>query len=97
MILKGRVNIVAKPGMRLEIPDGVVLQDKVNQRCYQADLEWLFLFFKKGTFGCRVGWLSFLSLLYRMRLCCVILSRTSVTLRTFEEFRVCFDKLQGIC
>jgi hypothetical protein len=31
MILKGRVNIVAKPGMRLQIPDGVVLHDKVNQ------------------------------------------------------------------
>lgn len=26
--LKGRVNIVAKPGMKLEIPDGVVLHDK---------------------------------------------------------------------
>ncbi|XP_059457296.1 UTP--glucose-1-phosphate uridylyltransferase-like [Corylus avellana] len=26
--LKGKVNIVAKPGMRLEIPNGVVLQDK---------------------------------------------------------------------
>jgi len=26
--LKGRVNIVAKPGTRLEIPDGVVLHDK---------------------------------------------------------------------
>jgi hypothetical protein len=57
MILKGTVNIVAKPGMRLEIPDGVVLQDKVNQRCYEADLEWLFYFLKMllldvGCGGC---------------------------------------------
>lgn len=26
---KGNVSIVARPGMRIEIPDGVVLEDKV--------------------------------------------------------------------
>lgn len=36
--LKGRVNVVAKPGMRLEIPDGVVLQDKVIAMV--THLEW---------------------------------------------------------
>lgn len=29
-LLKGRVSIVAKPGQKLEIPDGVVLENKVR-------------------------------------------------------------------
>lgn len=29
-LFQGRVNIVAKPGMKLEIPDGAVLENKVK-------------------------------------------------------------------
>ena len=29
-VLKGRVIIAAKPGVKLQIPDGVVLEDEVN-------------------------------------------------------------------
>lgn len=30
LVLKGKVDIVAKPGMKLEIPDGAVLENQVN-------------------------------------------------------------------
>jgi UTP--glucose-1-phosphate uridylyltransferase len=30
LFLKGKVNIVAKPGVTLEIPDGAVLENKVK-------------------------------------------------------------------
>jgi len=96
MILKGRVNIVAKPGMRLQIPDGVVLHDKVNQWCYQILSGFLSSFKKNGTFGCRVGWLSFLSLLYRMK---TLLCFSIQDIRDPKDIwgvKSCFDKLQRI-
>lgn len=31
LLLKGRVTINAKPGMKLEIPDGVVIENEVSQ------------------------------------------------------------------
>lgn len=42
LFLKGRVNIVAKPGMKLEIPDRAVLHNKVS---HQLTISWVAFFF----------------------------------------------------
>lgn len=45
LLLKGKVAIHAKPGMKLEIPDGVVLENEVRATHIILIFYFLFLFF----------------------------------------------------
>ncbi|KAJ1411725.1 UDPGP family [Sesbania bispinosa] len=42
--LKGQVTIAAKPGLKLEIPDGVVIENKSEGRCFLGGVCWKCLF-----------------------------------------------------